>query len=1437
MVKKDLLTWSKPIPAFRLMLSSFLLICFAHTVSSQVQIPCGGSVQVSLDGDCSAVITPDMIIQGNLANFAPPYTVRVSGIVPTVPYSDPIVTSIGNYTVSVTNSQGNSCWGYMKVEDKLAPQVNCACPVGNIDPDCMFKCTDEASFIAGTLSYPRPDVEENCGSFTTAFFDESINTTCGTKKIRRSWIFTDAFGNKSLPCVSEYTFAAVSIADVIPAYNNIQMTCAADVTPAGVFAFFKAKLYAQYRALYLTRVPLIYATNAIAEAAADRDAIFEATKHAWPTINGVPISGQTCNLIAGKSDTELVVCAASCTNSKKIIRIWTILDWCSGTNTALTQIIKATDEEAPTVTGKPVVVTSVDPWTCAANFLMPAPDILHDNCSVDVSYTVEGPNGITITRDAATGRYHIIGAPKGDNQFRYVAKDCCGNEGIFAFIVRVEDRTAPIAIAKQHIVLSLTTGGQGDGIAKLFGNSVDNGSYDSCTPVKIELRRERGSNRDETDCGHTGNFTYNADGHPQDGSTNPLSPSYDDDNGAFVKFCCSDISNREGATPFGIVKVWMRVWDDGDLNGIFGTAGDNYNETWVDVRVEDKLTPKIICPADIVINCDEDDKDFNKVGKATAYSNCLNLETEYTDQDFVNSCNVGYILRTWTIKNRPGITCTQRITKRNPFPQLEATIQWPADITTNCATTNANDKPTWSAGTCDQIGVSLKSDTFYFESGACMKILNKWTVINWCTYNPNHEQPYGYYSHTSIIKVIDDVKPTLGSCNDLMFEINDFGDADADGNRCETKNLMLTKIADDQGQCASAWLKWVAIVDLWGDGKYDYEYSSFLPASDATFDDTNGNGIPDRYVGATGRGGEFKITIPEDITGSMSTHKVIWKVADGCGNITNCTQNFMVVDKKQPTPYCLNVSSALMQNGKVELWAVDFNVGSFDNCTPKDKLLYTLEGEHPVLTKLGQVHFFKGKGLNATEAEYNAGNAQKWLPSKNSSGMIFSCSDLPVVDIKMSVWDEKLNTDFCSVTLNLADNQGACGGGGNNAKADVSGRVSTNNGMTLAGAEVKLNSGIPELTKTAITTVDGQYLMNNALMNYNYEITAAKNDDYLNGVSTLDLVMIQRHVLGLNYFTSAYQTIAGDVNNDQKVSATDLTELRKLILGLYPVLPNNGSWKFINAGQAFADIRNPWPINEAIEIANLNHVMTNQNFISVKVGDVNNTAIGNINENSLENRNVVSLSTDDVMMINGTSQSITFAASADKIHGMQFTLDLKNAKLNDIMIGSKKVGDNNIAQIAPNKYVVSWNTISPVAGQELITINLTPTKEAMVSEIVSINSTSIGSEIYAGDDIKVSKIVTKFSGRTTNNEFEVFQNEPNPFNESTIITFNLPEASSTSLKVYDVNGKLIYTRNGSFGPGMNSFTINKSELPSLGVMMYQIESGQFTVTKKMIGLE
>jgi len=336
------------------------------------------------------------------------------------------------------------------------------------------------------------------------------------------------------------------------------------------------------------------------------------------------------------------------------------------------------------------------------NIEVPQPWELHDDCTSDLTYSVSGPAGVVIVGDATSG-YTALGAPKGVHTFTYTASDCCGNVTSVDATFTVVDGAPPVAVAKQNIVISLTSSGTGtDGLAKLFAASVDNGSHDGCTDVKLEIRR------DEDICDIRGNDTYNADGHPQDGSPNPNSPSFDSDGGAFVKFCCEDITNAtvdvngDGVNDPGYVRVWLRVFDDGDMDGVFGTAGDNYNETWTYVKVEDKLAPAIQCPPDLVISCDQDYTDTDVTGVANGFASCGGIGVEYNDIIInLNSCNEGFVRRRWNIVGRTDIFCDQTITVQGIDAPVNVSFSQVGDFTAaNCPDMIALGEPTWIAVPC-----------------------------------------------------------------------------------------------------------------------------------------------------------------------------------------------------------------------------------------------------------------------------------------------------------------------------------------------------------------------------------------------------------------------------------------------------------------------------------------------------------------------------------------------------------------------------------------------------------------------------------------------------------------------------------------------------------------------------------------------------------------
>lgn len=112
------------------------------------------------------------------------------------------------------------------------------------------------------------------------------------------------------------------------------------------------------------------------------------------------------------------------------------------------------------------------------------------------------------------------------------------------------------------------------------------------------------------------------------------------------------------------------------------------------------------------------------------------------------------------------------------------------------------------------------------------------------------------------------------------------------------------------------------------------------------------------------------------------------------------------------------------------------------------------------------------------------------------------------------------------------------------------------------------------------------------------QMPGGNNSNHLNGVSTLDLVLIQRHILGIANLGNPFLMLAADINNDQHISAIDLVEGKKLILGIYSSLPNKASWLFYNSD-----------LTKDLKFENSELPLNKLSVVAVKTGDVNGSAV------------------------------------------------------------------------------------------------------------------------------------------------------------------------------------------------------------------------------------
>jgi hypothetical protein len=148
-----------------------------------------------------------------------------------------------------------------------------------------------------------------------------------------------------------------------------------------------------------------------------------------------------------------------------------------------------------------------------------------------------------------------------------------------------------------------------------------------------------------------------------------------------------------------------------------------------------------------------------------------------------------------------------------------------------------------------------------------------------------------------------------------------------------------------------------------------------------------------------------------------------------------------------------------------------------------------------------------------------------------------------------------------------------------------------------------------------LTGVDGLYQFScTACTTCNkVKVVPTKNDNPLNGVTTYDLVLISKHILALEPLNSPYKMIAADVDKSGSITTFDIVETRKLILGIYNSFPNNSSWRFVDKAFVFTNPNNPFPPSPRFPLATtcLNFPSSNNDFVAIKVGDVNNSATGN----------------------------------------------------------------------------------------------------------------------------------------------------------------------------------------------------------------------------------
>ncbi|MCC6817073.1 MAG: HYR domain-containing protein, partial [Saprospiraceae bacterium] len=403
-------------------------------------LACHDNVQLSLDESCQITLHPDMFLSGGPYKCYDAYriqarlwtTIGSGGLIDRNPNLAGVQLNgndIGrDFRITVIDTAtGNSCWSHATIEDKLAPRLTCP---ANITVSCAAGISPAVTGI--------PQVVENCGGVSLSYRDDANKGSCAlgySWRIVRTWTAIDASGNRAT-CSQLITVGIGDLFDVTVPRNfdnldapmlncNEKIDRNKDVSPHMSDFPECADGYILDSAYWLAnpnqpniypnrRLPRVLGWNCIDDVTDPNyrhpspDPVYYPQHRQWSPQNplcwgpnthimwigtGRPGGVECFNFAVTYEDIvfSLVTpagCDAGPVGCYKLLRKWTVMDWCTGVIGGHNQTIKVGDSEGPQVLYPDSARINMESYSCNGRWEVP-PAWLIDNCSNEIHYSVE----------------------------------------------------------------------------------------------------------------------------------------------------------------------------------------------------------------------------------------------------------------------------------------------------------------------------------------------------------------------------------------------------------------------------------------------------------------------------------------------------------------------------------------------------------------------------------------------------------------------------------------------------------------------------------------------------------------------------------------------------------------------------------------------------------------------------------------------------------------------------------------------------------------------------------------------------------------------------------------------------------------------------------------------------------------------------------------
>lgn len=407
----------------------------------------------------------------------------------------------------------------------------------------------------------------------------------------------------------------------------------------------------------------------------------------------------------------------------------------------------------------------------------------------------------------------------------------------------------------------------------------------------------------------------------------------------------------------------------------------------------------------------------------------------------------------------------------------------------------------------------------------------------------------------------------------------------------------------------------------------------------------------------------------------------------------------------------------------------------------------------------------------------------------------------------------------------------------------IEGKVRTIKGNPVAGTEVQLSlSAYFNPYNVDYTGFDGDYTFNNLIWGSTYYIEGYNNSDVLAGVSTLDLITIQRHILGKKPFTSLAQYVAADANHDGAVNLLDIVAFRKTLLGIYESFPGNTSWRFGVWPQSLvSDDLSTFQETQYIEV--LQRGTTQADFLGIKVGDLNGELASFFGSQPIEIRNgeELDLSIQDVAMVTGQPVTIDIRAAEDMtIEGLQLGWIFNDLSLVDVHGITIPVAEENMSFSHDGAFRLSWHTEQATSinkGDVLFSLTMMSTSATSLADNILQAEEILASEIYTESQTLQANLDILQTDNDASSIISYFGVMPNPFNDQATIRYKLEQDSRIRINIYDASGSLLHAVEQVSASGEHKVRLTAEDIGHYkGVMICQIVCDGEVVVRKVVRL-